>query len=660
MKAPCMTGFVLAVAMLVMGAPVAHAGESEGGLLHALFQDHMVLQRDAAIRVWGHARPAEDVSVMLDGTKARARAAADGTWEAALPARAAGGPYDLVVEAGAGVQTVRDVYVGDVWLCSGQSNMELPVWRALDASSEIASAAHPRIRLFTVPQAGAVTPQSRFQGDARWQVASPDSVRDFSAACFYFARELQKTVDVPMGLIQAAWGGSRIEAWTSATALRAGGESGEALDVLALYDTDTPAALARWGRHWERWWTTREGATGDAPWRADVRDTGWRTAPATLGAWERWGVPALEDYNGMVWYRTQVTLTAAQAARGATLELGPADETDMTWVNGTAVGSRYGAGEPRRYPLPSGLLKAGINTVVVNVLDTYRDGGLAGPASAHALTFDDGSRVVLDNRWRYRPEPGADEPPRAPWQAAAGLSTLYNGMIAPLGHAGLRGMLWYQGESNTGDGAAYAARLRVLREDWRQRFGAQVPWLVVQLAGYGMPPSAPVESGWAQVREAQRRVVAEDPHSGLVVAIDIGDAYDIHPPNKQELGRRLARVARHTIYGERALPPTGPTARNAARTTDGVRVTFDDVTGALLTTGANGPIGFELCDAAKRCDYADAALDGRYVVLRGPRAANAMYVRYCWADGPVCTLRDTAGLPAGPFELSLPAVEVPR
>ncbi|WP_225591134.1 sialate O-acetylesterase [Pseudoxanthomonas sp. PXM03] len=621
----------------------------------------MVLQRDAAIRVWGHTDPGEQVSVMLAGTKAGARAATDGRWEVTLPARAAGGPYDLVVNAGAGAQTVRDVQVGDVWLCAGQSNMELPVWRALDASSEIASSAHPRIRLFTVPQAGAVAPQSRFQGDAHWQVASPDSVRDFSAACFYFARELQKTVDVPMGLIQAAWGGSRIEAWTSATALRTGGGSAEALDVLALYATDTPAALAQWGRHWERWWTTREGATsGDAPWRADAPDTGWRTAPATLGAWERWGVPALDDYNGMVWYRTQVTLTAAQAARGATLEFGPADETDMTWVNGTAVGSRYGAGEPRRYPLPSGLLKAGINTVVVNVLDTYRDGGLAGPASAHALAFDDGTRVVLDGRWRYRPEPGADEPPRAPWHTASGLSTLYNGMIAPLGTVGLRGMLWYQGESNTGDGAAYAARLRTLRDDWRQRFGAQVPWLVVQLAGYGMPPSAPVESGWAQVREAQRHVVAEDPHAGLVVAIDIGDAYDIHPPNKQELGRRLARVARHVIYGERALAPSGPTARDAARVQDGISVAFDNVTGALVTTGAHGPIGFELCDAAKRCDYADAALDGRYVVLRGPRASTAMYVRYCWADGPVCTLRDTAGLPAGPFELPVPAVEVPR
>lgn len=661
MKAPCITGFVLAVAMLVMGAPAAHAGESGGGLLHALFQDHMVLQRDAAIRIRGHATPGEAVSVVLAGTKARARAAADGTWEATLPPRAAGGPYDLRVQAGAGVQTVRDVYVGDVWLCAGQSNMELPVWRALDASSEIASSAHPRIRLFAVPQVSAVAPQSGFQGDPRWQVASPDSVRDFSAACFYFARELQKTVDVPMGLIQAAWGGSRIEAWTSAAALRAGGGRDDVLDVLAAYADDPPTGIAQWGRHWEHWWITRKDAVaGDMPWRPDASGEGWHAAPASLGAWERWRVPALADYNGMVWYRTQVTLTAAQAAAGATLELGAVDETDMTWVNGMAVGSRYGAGEARRYPLPAGVLKAGVNTVVVNVLDTYRDGGLAGPLDAQALRFDDGTRAVLDAPWRYRIAPATEAPPGAPWQAATGLSTLYNGMIAPLGAYGLRGMLWYQGESNTGEAAAYPALLRTLRDDWRRQFGARMPLLVVQLAGYGMPPSAPAESGWAQVREAQRRVVAEDPHSGLVVAIDIGDAYDIHPPNKQELGRRLARLARHVVYGERALAPSGPTARDAARTTDGVRIAFDDVTGALLTTGANGPIGFELCDAAKRCDYADAALEGRYVVLRGPRAANALYVRYCWADGPVCTLRDTAGLPAGPFELSLPAVEVPR
>ncbi|MBD9481198.1 beta galactosidase jelly roll domain-containing protein [Pseudoxanthomonas sp. PXM02] len=657
-RATRLSGKAMALVLLFL-AGGAYAQEAP--LLHVLFQDHAVLQRDRPIPVWGNAGAGATVTVTFARETVTTRAENDGRWRTTLRPLATGGPYDLVARAGQATQVVRDVMIGDVWLCSGQSNMELPVWRALDASSEIASAAHPRIRLFTVPQAAAVAPQAAFQSTTAWKVASPETARDFSAACFYFARELQKTVDVPMGLIQAAWGGSRIEAWTGADALRAGGGMDEALDVLARYAHDPAAALAQWGRHWERWWTARAGAVpGDMPWRSDASDTGWRAAPASLGAWERWGIPALADYNGMVWYRTQVTLTAAQAAMPATLELAPADETDMTWVNGVPVGSGSGAGEPRHYRLPPGLLKAGANRVVVNVLDTYRDGGLAGPASAHAVRFDDGTRVVLDPSWRYRPAPGDDTPPGAPWQTANGLSTLYNGMIAPLGDYGLRGMLWYQGESNTGEGAAYAARLRILRDDWRRQFGRRMPLLVVQLAGYGMPPSTPGESGWAGLREAQRRVVADDPDAGLAIAIDIGDAYDIHPPNKQELGRRLARVARHIVYGERGLAPSGPSAHNATHAAEGVRIVFDGVTGALTTTGSNGPIGFELCDRQTRCAYADATLDGNAVVLRGEHVIDATRVRYCWADGPVCTLRDTAGLPAGPFELFLTTTEVPR
>ena len=661
-RAGVMTGKALALVLLCCSAGTHAQDTAQAPLLHAVFQDHAVLQRDRPIPVWGTAGAGEAVTVTFARQTVTTRAAADGRWRVALRPLAAGGSHTLTVRAGQATQVVRDVQMGDVWLCSGQSNMELPVWRALDASSEIASASYPRIRLFTVPQAAAVTPQASFAGATAWKPASPDTVRDFSAACLYFARELQKTVDVPMGLIEAAWGGSRIEAWTRVAALRAGGGRDEVLDVLETYADDPSAGIAKWGRHWETWWTTRKDAVpGDLPWQPDASGEGWRDAPTSLGAWERWGVPALSDYNGMVWYRTQVTLTAAQAAVAATLELGAADETDMTWVNGVAVGSRYGAGEARRYPVPAGVLKAGVNTVVVNVLDTYRDGGLAGPLDAQALRFDDGTRAVLDAPWRYRVAPAAEAPPGAPWQAATGLSTLYNGMIAPLGDYGLRGMLWYQGESNTGAAAAYAALLRMLRDDWRRQFGARMPLLVVQLAGYGMPPTAPVDSGWAQLRDAQRQVVAEDTQSGLVVAIDIGDAYDIHPPNKQELARRLARAARHVVYGERALVPSGPTARTASRSAEGVRIAFDGVTGGLVTTGANGPIGFELCDAVtKRCDYADAFLDGAHVVLRGPHADAATHVRYCWADGPVCTLRDTAGLPAGPFELPLTAVEVSR
>lgn len=653
-------GWLLASALVLFAAPVM-AQESVAPLLDPLFQDHAVLQRDQPFPVWGHAAPDTTVSVRFARQTATAQADAEGRWRVTLRPIAAGGPYEMSVRAGQLTQTVRDVQMGDVWLCSGQSNMELPVRRALDADSEIASATQPDIRLFTVPKAAAVTPQERFAGPVSWQPASPESVRDFSAACYFFARELRKTVNVPLGLIQSAWGGSRIEAWTSAAALRAQGGMEEALDVFALYASDPAAANAAWGKHWQQWWEQREGATpGDAPWQPDADRSGWRPAPAQLGAWERWGIPALSAYNGMVWYRTELKLSAAQAAQGARLELAAADETDVTWVNGVVVGSQNAPGDARSYPLPPGLLKAGTNSVVVNVLDTWGAGGLAGPAQAHALHLDDGTRIVLDAPWQYRVASGDQAPPLAPWHAASGLSTLYNGMIAPLGSYGLRGMLWYQGESNTGEGAAYADRLRTLRADWRGQFGADMPLLVVQLAGYGQPPVAPAESGWAQVREAQRRVAAEDPHTGLALAIDIGDAYDIHPPNKQELGRRLARVVRHVVYGERSAAPSGPTAGKVSRTRVEVRIGFDDVAGTLVATGADGPIGFELCDAGStRCAYADATLDGNAVVLNSLRAGTAASVRYCWADGPICTLRDSSGAPAGPFELSLIPAEEP-
>ncbi len=655
-------GYALLMMVAAVVAMPAAARETTG-LLHPLFRDHAVLQRDRPIAVWGHAGPGQPVSVTFAGQAVSTRADAAGGWQATLPRVAAGGPHTLEVIAGTRRERVRDVLVGDVWLCSGQSNMELPVWRSLNAASEIAAATMPRIRLFTVPQHAAAQAQESFNDSTAWTSATPDAVRDFSATCFYFARELQRTVDVPMGLIEAAWGGSRIEAWTSVGALRGQGGLDEALDILARSARDPLEARAAWGRYWQHWWATREGTLpGDAPWRADADDRGWSRAPSTLGAWERWNEPALADYNGMVWYRTQVMLSAEQAARGAILELASADEVDVTWVNGVAVGSQYGAGE-RRYPLPRGLLKAGSNVIAVNVLDTYGEGGLAGPATAYGLQFDDGERVALQGPWKYRVAPGQQAPPFGPWQAATGLSTLYNGMIAPLGGFGLRGMLWYQGESNTGDGAAYAARLRALRDDWRRQFGARTPLLLVQLASYGQPPVAPADSGWAQVREAQRRVAAEDARSGLAIAIDIGDAYDIHPPNKQELGRRLARVARHVVYGEQDLAPSGPRAVTAVRTPAGVAIAFEDVEGALTATGALRPIGFELCETrgdTRHCDYGDAELDGRRILLRGPRSTHATHVRYCWADGPVCTLRDRSGAPAGPFELPIAEAEARR
>jgi sialate O-acetylesterase len=494
-----------------------------------------------------------------------------------------------------------------------------------------------------------------------WKIAGPATVPDFSAACFYFARELRKTVDVPMGLIVSAWGGSRIQAWMSESALRAAGGNDDALDVLALYADHPAAASARWGAIWEAWWLQRTHSSREsAPWTN--KPTGeWRVAPRALGYWEQWGVPELSSYDGMLWYRTNVTLSAQQAQQQAVLSLGRVDEMDQTWINGRPIGAALGKSQPdteplilpgsgRAYRLPRGTLKAGENSIVVNVLDTYSFGGLAGPV---ALQFADGSAVNLDNEWRYQiPPAGLEEPPRPPWEPTRGRTALYNAMIAPLRDLSMRGVVWYQGESNTNASASYQDLLTRFMADWRGKFGADLPFLIVQLANYGEPSTAPVESGWAEVREAQRLVVANDPHAGLAVAIDIGERYDIHPSNKQEVGRRLARAARRVVYGEQ-IAPSGPVALSANQDGTKVVVKFGDVADHLITYSADQPIGFELCARdAGSCRYAKASIDGNRVILDAAAFA-ATRVRYCWADSPVCTLFDTAKLPAGPFQIEV-------
>lgn len=644
----------IALALWVYSGLICAQVRKEGDLLSPLFQDHGVLQRDRPIRVWGSTQPGRKVQVDLGAMRVRTRAGKTGRWEVLLPSLPAGGPHSLSVSDGLRVQSANDLLVGDVWLCSGQSNMELPVWRALDAGSELDKPSAPTIRLLTVPQVASAVALDSLARTPQWQEVDADTLRDFSATCFFFGRELQKTIDVPMGLINASWSGSRIEAWIDADQLRRDRRFVETLDVLSLYGKDPQAAAKRWGEVWGKWWQQRNGTVpGDQPWNSSSASTvAWRQAPDQLGPWEHWNDPALADFNGMVWFRTRVGLTAEQAGQGAVLELGALDETDITWVNGQAVGSEYAPGSPRRYTLPSGLLREGENSIVINVLDTYREGGMSAPASAYRLVFLDGSSASLDH-WQYRVADEGPSPPNAPWQSAGGVSTLYNGMIAPLGPYGLRGALWYQGESNTGEPEAYGPLLEHLRAGWRARFGKDLPLLIVQLAGYGAAPTRPGESGWAGVREAQRRVAEADRHTGLAIALDLGDRYDIHPPNKQEVGRRLARAARHVVFGA-ALEPSGPAAVSASREGNSIVVHFKDASKGLVAYGAEGPIGFELCgEAVGTCRYVSARIRGEQVVLRALPTGQATRVRYGWADNPVITLFDREGLPAGPFELAI-------
>jgi sialate O-acetylesterase len=641
-----MTGSTLALA-----SPGALAdAAAPGRLLHEVFGDHAVLQRDRPIPVWGEAAAGDGITVTMGAATLETRADFGGHWRAALPALPAGGPFTLSVHTQSGrSQSIADVLVGDVYLCSGQSNMELGVARSLNAAGEIAAAKSDTIRLMSIAHVSSATPLAHFQTPVAWTSVSPDTIGEFSAVCYYFARELQKSVPVPLGLIHSSWGGSRIEPWLSDAGLRAVGGFDARLDLLRMYASDPKVGNGRLGELWEHWW--REGAHS-TPWK----DSGatWRAVPEPMRDWKTWGVPELNNHDGMVWFRRSVILTAQQAAAAATLNLGAIDEVDETWVNGRPIANSFGYATARSYAVPSGMLHAGENSIVVNVLSTWGAAGMYGPPQDMALRFSDGSVAELGGQWRYQVVPESlGLPPRAPWDPVGGVSSIHNAMIAPLLPYGLKGVLWYQGESNDADAAQYQGLLAALMHDWRREFGAEISFLIVELPNFGNPSIAPAASSWANLREAQRRAVLSDANAALAVTIDVGDARELHPPNKQAVGQRLARAARHLIYGE-TLSASGPVPRSAVRSGDRVEVRFAGIEGALLTYSASRAIGFELCGAEQSsCRFVDSRMLPDGVSLDASANPSATRVRFCWGDAPLCNLYDRSGLPAGPFEIAI-------
>ena len=625
--------------------------------MDALFTDHAVLQRDRPIDIRGHAKAGETVTVTLANATQTAQANAQGRWALKLPAQTAGGPYTLSARTDTRAQNASDVMVGDVWLCGGQSNMEFAVRNALDAGSEVALSANERIRQVTVARANSATPRDSFDAPLEWKVAGPTTTQDFSAVCYYFVRELQKTVNAPQGLIASNWGGSRIEPWMSEQGLRAVGGYDASLGLLGEYRTNRALAFVHWGDIWQKWWLGQTAVTKNKqPWLPAKQDTsGWQRVPEPINYWETWNVPALGHYDGMMWYRAHVTLTKAQALQAAKLSMGLIDDVDVTWMNGRAIGNTFGL-ETREYSLPAKLLKAGDNLVVINVHDFWGNGGLYGPAEQRALLLADGTRIPIVG-WEYQVAPaGLSWPPHAPWESLNGVNILYNAMIAPLGNYGLRGVAWYQGEANAGldDALKYQALLQGMFADWRKQFETPLPFLVVQLANFGKLASSNVDSGWARLRDAQRRAVTSDGNAALAITIDIGNRDDIHPTNKQEVGRRLARAARHVAYGEK-LSAFGAQPKSATRAASGVDVLLGDFDGDLAVIGARDPGGFELCGPTQNtCRFVRAELRaGGTVHLDDAAAGTATRVRFCWADSPLCNLYDSAGLPVGPFEIDV-------
>jgi len=622
-------------------------------LFASIFQDHGVLQRDRPIAVWGPAAPGETVRVTLAGNSAEAKAGKDGIWRATLPPLAAGGPYTLTATRGATTQAVSDVLIGDVWLCSGQSNMEMAVSGSLNGPTEIANADDPRTRILSIQHDTATSPQRDFLRPVAWQPVTPQSIGDFSAACWFMARDLRKSQNVPLGLIDASWGGTAINAWRPEASMKGEPALADSLELLALSRTDPARAAARWGQSWDAWW--RAKGLGPEAWQPNAGGD-WKPVPA-LTYWEQWGVPALAEYNGLVWYRTEITLTAEQAKKGATLSLGVIDDLDVSYVNGIGVGATSSWDVVRGYRLAPGVLKPGVNRITVAAFDSWGPGGMAGTPEQRILKFDDGTTMALPEaaRWQYRTAPGIGEPPHAPWESAAGLGSIYNGMIAPLGNYGLKGVAWYQGESDAGMAETYALKLRSMMGAWRGQFdNDKLPFLIVQLPNWGARVTAPSESGFADIRNQQLLATDNDNYAGLVVTIDVGDVVNLHPENKQAVGHRLARAAEIVAYGAPGLR-RGPTVREGRLGRRKFEYYFTSLGDGdhLVAYSGSQILGFELCGPQRgSCRFTTATIENGVVTVQtddGPIAR----VRYCWGDSPLCNLYTKDGLPVSPFEQKL-------
>ncbi|WP_413671472.1 sialate O-acetylesterase [Massilia cellulosiltytica] len=626
--------------LLALAACVpAHAADLG---LARIFSDHAVLQRDQPIAVWGTAGAGGKVTVTLGGQAASASADAQGKWKVQLPPQPAGGPYALTVASEGREVSRADILLGDVYLCSGQSNMEFLQRASTNAIGATYTAQNDRIRYLNVPRNSALAPQDDLLAPAAWTPMNADTIGDASAVCYYMARSLQADYKVPVGFIQASWGGTTIQGWIGAESLRTFGDYKTGIDLVAQYGTDPAAAQRAQDARTEAWWRAHDPAT--AAQRAfvapDFDDSAWESV-----------TPAGSGVDGVTWYRTTVMLTDAQARAANALHLGPVDTYDTTWVNGQRVGGAGLAWLGRDYTVPAGVFQPGRNVIVMRVLGS---GGMTGAPANRTIGLSDGQAIPLPAAWKIRRGSalkGLAVPP-APWDMLTSYTTLYNGMIAPLVGYKFKLAAWYQGEANADAADEYRSLLPMLMRDWRQRFGQPaLPFLVVQLTSYGATATQPGASQWAELRAAQADTVAHDPHAGLAVTLDVGDRFDIHPTQKTVVGERLARAARAVAYGAKTAPGS-PTAVAAARKGKDIVVTFRDTGGGLKTYSADRAIGFEVC-AGKACRYADARVAGDRIVLPGAARAGVTRVRYAWADAPFVNLFGGDGLPAAPFQLDV-------
>lgn len=615
--------------------------------LPQIFSDHMVLQREKPIQLWGWADSRDKIAIQIGETTYKTRAEKDGTWSIAIDEMKAGGPYSIKINTKKEEVVFDDVLIGDVWICSGQSNMEWSLRNTNNAQEEIANADFPGIRLFDVKHNIQFSPVDDLDQEGEWQLCNPMNIPGFSSVGYLFGRKLHQELDVPIGLISTNWGGTELETWMSKSAIEAvpgfeGITSNFSGDAIVRFEAEQKA-------QYEKIMASFGGSKGGlidgkAVWAENnLNENDW----GDMMIPNLWEVAGLPNLDGIVWFRYEFTIADDQALSEAQLLLGPIDDNDITYLNGQEIGRYNGHNTPRVYDVPKGNLRKGRNVIAVRVEDTGGGGGMYGKAELYQFKMGALS-IPLQGNWKYRVSPqgvvlnlsmGPNDQP----------TLLYNGMLAPLMPYGIKGAIWYQGESNAGRAEAYQKLFPAMIQNWRDDWGYEFPFFWVQLANFRAPKDQPGDSDWAELREAQSMTLAL-PKTGEAVIIDIGEANDIHPRNKQDVGLRLALSALHVAY-DQVLVFSGPTFKDANFRSGKATIEFENIGEGLAPHDKYGYVrGFAIAGADRQWHWAQAYIDGDKVIVSSPEVKDPIAVRYAWADNPDdANLYNSAGLPTTPF-----------
>lgn len=611
-----------------------------------IFGDHMILQRNQPVVIWGKDRPGEQVNVSLGGESQTSTSDAQGNWKVTLQPLKDKGPYLLKVTDQSSSVTFKDILAGEVWLCSGQSNMEWKVRSVDKANKEIEAANFPEIRHIEIPKATAFEPQEEFS-DAEWQVCSPETVGGFTAVGYFFARKISQELGVPVGLVHSSWGGSHVETWISKSGMLNS-------EVLKKYAENMPSNLLASNAKMEK--LTIEHFHGSKDFdiqslneadylKPDYDFTSWLTINP-FGQWDWKGVPS---FRGTMYIAKELTLDKNETFATSEMKFGRCTGELSFYVNGKNVYSGYSE-DVIKIHIPEGVLNAGKNKILVkfsaNKKPEWWGLGFYGSPTEFSLTTTVKSHS-LSGDWQALPS-WQSERKYAPWMNNEG-TLCYNAMIAPLIKLPIKGVLWYQGESNAGRAFDYRKSFKILIKDWREKWQSEFPFYWVQLSSYGPFNDSNTGSPWAELREAQSMALSLT-NTGEAVTIDVGNPKDIHPTNKQDVGLRLALNALQHTYGKN-LVGSGPRYKAMKIRNNQAILSFDYVGGGLKTANKYGYLeGFEIAGEDQQFYFARAEISGPNVIVSHPKVKKPVAVRYAWSDSPVdANLYNQEGLPASPF-----------